>query len=145
MRHHAPAAIVIRADAIAEDEQRVSQGMKCTTPARTAYDMGRRLRGETAVIRIDALMNATGLSADEEVDARPGRRRRRIPAEVRNVRRRTTLHETDDYAKDIARLEFLANAGWHIVRVSARQLRLERAHILDRVRTALARRGAFAT
>lgn len=51
----------------------------------------------------------------------------------------------DGYAKDIARLEFLADAGWHIVRVSARQLRLKRAHIVDRVRTALARRGAFAT
>lgn len=48
----------------------------------------------------------------------------------------------DDYANDIARLEFLANAGWRIVRVSARQLRFEREQIVDRVRIALARASA---
>jgi hypothetical protein len=58
-RHHAPDGIVIHADAIADDEQQVSRGMTCTTPARTAYDLGRRLAGETAIIRMDALLNAT--------------------------------------------------------------------------------------
>ena len=45
----------------------------------------------------------------------------------------------DDYANDIERLEFLADKGWNIVRVSARQLRHERQQIVDRVRIALAR------
>lgn len=36
--------------------------MPCTTPARTAYDLARRLTGETAIIRIDALMNTTKVS-----------------------------------------------------------------------------------
>lgn len=34
--------------------------MRCTTAPRAAYDLGRRLPLETAVIRIDALLNATG-------------------------------------------------------------------------------------
>jgi len=47
----------------------------------------------------------------------------------------------DDYANDIERLEFLADKGWNIVRVSARQLRFERRQIVYRVRTALGRAG----
>ena len=47
----------------------------------------------------------------------------------------------DDYANDIERLEFLADMGWNIVRVSARQLRFERRQIVYRVRTALGRAG----
>jgi very-short-patch-repair endonuclease len=45
----------------------------------------------------------------------------------------------DDYAKDIMRLEFLANRGWTIVRVSSRQLRYERPAIVRRVAHALAK------
>lgn len=62
LRQQSTTGIVIRADSIADDEQQVSRGMTCTTPARTAYDLGRRLIGETAIIRVDALMNATNLS-----------------------------------------------------------------------------------
>lgn len=36
-----------------------------TTPARTAFDLGRRARFETAIIRVDALANATNLKPDE--------------------------------------------------------------------------------
>ncbi len=64
-RHHPSTGIVIRADAIADDEQQVSRGMTCTTPARTAHDLGRRLTGETAIIRIDALMNATKVRVEQ--------------------------------------------------------------------------------
>jgi very-short-patch-repair endonuclease len=64
-RHHPSTGIAIRADAIADDEQQVSRGMTCTTPARTAYDLGRRLNGETAIIRIDALMNATKVPVEQ--------------------------------------------------------------------------------
>jgi hypothetical protein len=46
--------------------------------------------------------------------------------------------DPDDYANDIERLEFLAAAGWSIVRVSARQLRHDSAGVITRVRRALA-------
>ncbi|TXH25279.1 MAG: DUF559 domain-containing protein [Mycobacterium sp.] len=52
--------IVIHIGEITDDELTVVDAMSCTTPARTAYDLGRRLPFETAVIRIDALLNATG-------------------------------------------------------------------------------------
>jgi very-short-patch-repair endonuclease len=45
----------------------------------------------------------------------------------------------DDYAKDIVRLEFLADRGWTIVRVSGRQLAYERPEIVRRVARALAK------
>ena len=51
--------------------------MDCTTPARTAYDIGRRVEGDTGIIRIDALLTATGCTVEEvdEVAARyPGAR-----------------------------------------------------------------------
>jgi hypothetical protein len=64
-RQQGTTGIVIRTGLIAEDEQQVSRGMTCTTPARTAYDLGRRLVGETAVIRVDALMNATTVSVEQ--------------------------------------------------------------------------------
>ena len=49
----------------------------------------------------------------------------------------------NNYANDIERLEFLADMGWTIVRVSARQLRCERQQIVNRVRTARARACAI--
>lgn len=64
-RHHATPGIVIHADAIADHERQPSRGMLCTTPARTAYDLGRRLNGELAVVRIDALMNATKVTVPQ--------------------------------------------------------------------------------
>jgi very-short-patch-repair endonuclease len=198
-RHHAPAGIKIRADAIDDDEQQVARGMTCTTPARTAYDLGRRLTGENAIVRVDALMNATKVSVARTrsiADRYPGARGMRqlratlelvdggaeSPQETRlrllliesglphprtqipvtndygKVVRRIDMgypecrvgveydgeqHFTnpDDYADDIERLEFLADKGWNIVRVSARQLRYERAQIVRRVRTALDRAG----
>jgi very-short-patch-repair endonuclease len=52
-------------------------------------------------------------------------------------------HWTDpkEYANDIERLEYLANAGWLIVRVSARQLRYDPAGVVERARRALQSRG----
>ena len=64
-RQQGTTGIVIRTGSIADDEKQVSRGMTCTTPARTAYDLGRRLTGETAIIRVDALMNVTDLSVDQ--------------------------------------------------------------------------------
>jgi hypothetical protein len=199
-RYAATEGIVVRADVIADDEKLLVRGMTCTTPARTAYDLGRRLTGETAIIRVDALMNVTKMSVAQimsTAERYPGARgikqlrttltrvdggaespqetRLRLllvdsglprpvtQIPVRNdfgrVVRRIDMgypgwrvgveydgeqHFTnpDDYAADIERLEFLAGAGWTIVRVSSRQLRFEREQIMHRVRTALALAGA---
>ncbi|HYO03503.1 MAG TPA: hypothetical protein VET27_17190 [Mycobacterium sp.] len=51
--------ITVRSYELRDDEVCTIDGIACTTSARTAYDLGRRLPLETAVIRIDALLNAT--------------------------------------------------------------------------------------
>ncbi len=58
-RRVAASGIKVRSDEIRNDEVCAINGIDCTTAARTAYDFGRRLPLETAVIRIDALLNAT--------------------------------------------------------------------------------------
>jgi len=55
----APPGILIHRGAIADDEICLAESIFCTTPARTAYDIGRRVSGDTAIVRIDALLNAT--------------------------------------------------------------------------------------
>lgn len=54
-----PDGIVVRSDALAGDEITVRNGIAVTTPARTAYDIGRRLRLPEALIHLDALARAT--------------------------------------------------------------------------------------
>jgi Protein of unknown function (DUF559) len=198
-RHPSPQGIVVRSGFIADHELCTVGGMCCTNVARTAYDLGRRLRLELAVIRIDALLNATGcsLSAVDTVAVRyPGARGIRklrhaldlvdpVAESPQETRLRLLLVESipqrpvtqipvtdehgrivrridmgwpackvgveydgeqhftgpDDYANDIDRLEFLANRGWTIIRVSARQLRWERSAIVARVMKALIAAG----
>lgn len=53
--------IVIHRVQLRDDEICVVRGMPATTPARTAFDLGRRDRLEKAIIRVDSLANATGL------------------------------------------------------------------------------------
>lgn len=195
-RRGVPNGIAIRRECIRNDELCSIKGIQCTTAARTTYDLGRRLRRDTAIIRVDALLNATECTvADVEEIARryPGARGirqlraaldladggaespqetrlrlllvrsgfprpvtqipvinqwgrvvRRIdmgwPEEMVGVEYDGAHHfkNPDDYAKDIMRLEFLANRGWTIVRVSSRQLRYERPAIVRRVAHALA-------
>src|SRR5579884_1513119 len=55
--------IVVHREKLLDHETCVVQGMPVTTPARTAFDLGRRKGLTTAVIRLDALANATGLRA----------------------------------------------------------------------------------
>jgi hypothetical protein len=69
--------IVIHRSQLRDDEICAVQGMPVTTPARTAFDLGRRDRLETAIIRVDALANATGLKPDDierVAENRPGAR-----------------------------------------------------------------------
>ncbi|BBY27895.1 endonuclease domain-containing protein [Mycolicibacterium sediminis] len=197
-RRGAPNGIAVRSNCIRDDELRRVGEIRCTTAARTGYDLGRRLSLELGVIRIDALLNATRVPASEieAVAARyPGARGiRRLrmaldlvdggaesPQETRlrlllvdaglprpetqipvtengRVKRRIDMgwsrwsvgveydgeqHFTgpEDYANDIDRLEYLANRGWTIVRVSARQLRYQRPAVAQRVTAALRAAG----
>ncbi len=58
-RRPAAPGITVRSDLFRGDELCIVGGISCTTPARTGFDLGRRLPFETGVIRIDALLNAT--------------------------------------------------------------------------------------
>lgn len=52
-------------------------GMDATTPARTAFDLGRLHRADVAVPLVDALLNATGIKPADVIavaDAHPGAR-----------------------------------------------------------------------
>ncbi|TEA08698.1 DUF559 domain-containing protein [Mycobacteroides salmoniphilum] len=57
-----PQGISVWSDRLHRDEQTVINELPVTTPARTAFDIGRRTTVDLAVERLDALMNATGTS-----------------------------------------------------------------------------------
>ncbi|WP_431234974.1 endonuclease domain-containing protein [Mycolicibacterium psychrotolerans] len=61
----APQLISVHSDALLPAEIQQARGLPVTTPARTAFDLGRRLDFTTAVQRIDALMNATDVKVDD--------------------------------------------------------------------------------
>lgn len=63
-----PPGITVHGDGLMSGETRTVRGMAVTTPARTAFDLGRRLTVDDGVQRIDALMNATGVTA-ADIDA----------------------------------------------------------------------------
>jgi very-short-patch-repair endonuclease len=54
--------IVIHRDELDDDEVTIVRGIATTTPARTAFDLGRRGLRVPAVVRLDALANATDLA-----------------------------------------------------------------------------------
>jgi uncharacterized protein DUF559 len=67
--------IVIHRDELWNDEVLLIGGIPATTPARTAFDLGRREGLVRAVIRLDALANATNLNAvdvEELIKRHPG-------------------------------------------------------------------------
>ncbi|OBF59185.1 hypothetical protein A5787_22165 [Mycobacterium sp. 852002-50816_SCH5313054-b] len=55
--------IIVHSDTLDDDETSVRDGIRMTTPARTAFDLGRRKGLTAAVNRLDALMHATGVKA----------------------------------------------------------------------------------
>ena len=63
-----PPLITVHTDELLSGETQAFRGVPITTPARTAFDLGRRLSLECGVQRVDALMNATDIKADD-VDA----------------------------------------------------------------------------
>lgn len=58
---HKTTGILLHSDELSDDEVCVARGVPATTPARTAFDLGRRRGLTTAVIRLDALMQATNI------------------------------------------------------------------------------------
>lgn len=56
--------LLIRREKLLDDEICVVRGIPVTTPARTAFDLGRRKGLRTAIIRLDALANATNLQPE---------------------------------------------------------------------------------
>ena len=56
-----PRSIVVHSDVLLPGETQTIGGLPVTTPARTAFDVGRRLPLEPGVQRIDALINATNV------------------------------------------------------------------------------------
>ncbi|MGI9123344.1 MAG: endonuclease domain-containing protein [Mycobacterium sp.] len=71
----APQLLTVHTDTLLAGETVDVDGMTVTSPARTAFDLGRRRKPTDAVQRVDALMNATGLqTADVQhvIDGHPG-------------------------------------------------------------------------
>ena len=56
---HPPRGIHTWADVVPSDEVMVVDGMRVTTPARTAFDLARRIPGDRAIASVDALLRAT--------------------------------------------------------------------------------------
>lgn len=72
---HAPPGITVHTWSVAPDEVCIWGGVDTTTPARTAFDLGRTLPERHAIPMVDALMNATRVSVAEVLavaDAHPG-------------------------------------------------------------------------
>jgi hypothetical protein len=61
---HKTKGILLHSDTLHDDETGVIGGVAATTPVRTAFDLGRRRDTETAVIRLDALRQATDLKPE---------------------------------------------------------------------------------
>lgn len=60
-----PAGLIVRNDAIVDDEVTRVAGLPVTTLARTAFDLGRRLPRARALMRLDALMRADSFSTED--------------------------------------------------------------------------------
>ena len=57
--------LLVRNERLAEDEIAQVAGILVTTPARTAFDIGRHLHRDEALARLDALMYATPFSVED--------------------------------------------------------------------------------
>ena len=71
---HSPPGLMMHSWDVSPDETCVVRGMLCTTPARTAFDIGRTLAPDQAIPILDALMNVTRLKVVDVqavADARP--------------------------------------------------------------------------
>ncbi|BBZ62756.1 endonuclease domain-containing protein [Mycolicibacterium monacense] len=103
-RRPAARGMIARCNTFHDNEVCVVDGIRCTTVARTAYDLGRRLTEQMGVVRIDALLNATGVapSTVAAVAARhPGARG------IRRLRKTLTLVDAGAESPQETRLRLL--------------------------------------
>lgn len=139
-RHQSPSGtrVEVWEQVIEDDEICFIDGMRVTTPARTALDLACRYPLDEAVAAIDALARATRLKlADVGILLHRYRRRR----DIKRPRAGVLIGEFDmgwekvkvaveyegdqhwknrwQFGKDIRRLEALTEAGWIDVRVTA--------------------------
>lgn len=63
--YRSPRGIVVHTGEIADEEIIRLDGISCTTPARTGYDLARRLALPLSVIRVDSLLHATAVPVAE--------------------------------------------------------------------------------
>ncbi|WP_232375404.1 endonuclease domain-containing protein [Mycolicibacterium baixiangningiae] len=103
-RRPAARGMIARCNNFRDDEVCVVDAMRCTTVARTAYDLGRRLTEQMGVIRLDALLNATGVAppAVDAVAARHSGARG-----IRRLRRTMTLVDAGAESPQETRLRLL--------------------------------------
>lgn len=77
VNRHGPAGLIIHTWDVAPEETCLVGGMRCTTVARTAFDIGRTRDLDAAVPILDALLNATSVSVADVLalaDTRPRHR-----------------------------------------------------------------------
>lgn len=82
---HKTAGVLLHSDALTDGEVCVVDGMRVTTPARTAFDLGRRRGIVLAVMRVDALLEATDLKLVDVQVLVDGHRGMRGLAQLRRV------------------------------------------------------------
>lgn len=135
------ADMVVRRYQLTDDEVCLAKSMRVTTPARTAFDLGRRLTMECGVQHLDALLNAT-LIEPAEVAAiaqrHPGARGLRQldggaeSPEWVGVDFEGKHHWTDPRQRDwdVERYAKLPELGWIDIRATARILHNRRQDFL---------------
>lgn len=64
-RTRPPPLIITRNETLSAGEATTVWGVPVTSPARTAYDLGRRIGFQEALVRVDALARATGLAVSD--------------------------------------------------------------------------------
>lgn len=107
-QHHT-GGIVLHRDTLTPDEVRTVTGIPVTSPARTAFDLGRRRGLTRAVIRLDALMRACGLCADDVLSVA---QRHRGARGIVQLRRAITLADAGAESPQETRLRLvLVKAG----------------------------------
>ncbi|WP_235174854.1 hypothetical protein [Tomitella biformata] len=77
--------ITVHADTLLPGETVIRAGMRITSPARTAFDLGRWLNHDHAVEVLDALCAATGLSPDQILQVIADHPRTRGNKRLRNI------------------------------------------------------------
>jgi hypothetical protein len=105
---HGPPGLTLYSWDVSPSETCIVHGMQCTTPARTAFDVGRTLTADQAIPVIDALMNSTRLTSADVLavaDAHPRQRG------VRQLRKALALVDPGAESPQESRVRLLLRTG----------------------------------